>query len=154
MCKAIVAICEVCWKQWEHRNTILHHAQHPWKQREIKDIDKQIHEYKNQYQSALYLSRNQTLFKHSATFIHQHSTTIKRQWLQSVAKARLRKLTADIIPVSEDESPLRELDLLKTVDETPHSIVEPSSILSSLNLFRYHTVRIYLYYFWVIGMIS
>ena len=77
MFKAVVEIWEVCWKQWEHKNTILHHDQHPWKQREIKDIDEQIHEYRNQYQSALYLPRDQTLFKHSATFIHQYPTTIK-----------------------------------------------------------------------------
>ena len=29
MLNAIVAIWEVYWKQWEHKNTILHHDQHP-----------------------------------------------------------------------------------------------------------------------------
>ena len=110
----IYIVWEVCWKHWEHRNTILHHDQHPWKQREIKDIDEQIDEYRNQYQSTLYLPRDQTLFKYSATFIHQYPTTIKQQWLQSVAKMRLRKLAADIIPVSQEirllRSWLRESD--------------------------------------------
>ena len=114
MLNTIVAIWEVYWKQWEHKNTILHHDQHPWKQREIKDIDEQIHAYRNQYQSTLYLPRDQTLFTYSTTFIHQYPTTIKQQWLQSIAKVRLRKLAADIIPVSQEirllRSWLRESD--------------------------------------------
>lgn len=39
MLKPIIAVWEVCWKQWEHKNTILHDNHHPWKQRELRDID-------------------------------------------------------------------------------------------------------------------
>ena len=53
-----------------------------------------------QYQSALYLPKDQALFLHSEKIIHKYPTLIKQQCLQSVATARLRKVAADITPVS------------------------------------------------------
>ena len=102
MRKAIIAVWEVCQKQWEHRNTILHDNQYLGKQRELRDIDTQIQEYRMQYQSALYLPKDQALFLHSEKFIHKYPTLIKQQWLQSVATARLRKVAADTTPVSQE----------------------------------------------------
>ena len=60
--QALLAIWKVSWKQWQHINSILHDDQHPWKQREVKEIDQQIELYKLQFNQTSYLPQDRRLF--------------------------------------------------------------------------------------------
>ena len=133
--KEIIVVWKVGWKQWEHRNPILHSDQHSRNQREIRNIDTQIQQYKTQYQPALYPLRDKALFLHSTRFIHQHPKQIKQQWLQSVAMSILRKITADATPVSQEKKLLsnwfRESDRYGSTitNSTGTSAMEENSII-------------------------
>ena len=125
---AIIAVWKVDWKQQEYRNTILHNDQHPWKQREIRDIDIQIQKYKTKYQPSLYLPRDKELFLHLTKFIHQYPKQIKQQCLQSVATARLRKIVADATVISQERRILR--NWLRESDRPRLTITNDTSTLA------------------------
>ena len=99
--QAVLDIWEVSWKQWQHRNSILHDEQDPWKQHEIRDLDKQIQLFKTRYTPTSHLPRDQCLFDHTLTMMHQFPTPIKQQWMLSVQQAKVRKIAASVTPISQ-----------------------------------------------------
>ena len=105
--KAVLAIWEVSWKQWQHRNSILHDEQHPWKQRDIGELDKEIQLMKLRYHLSSYLPRDRRLFDMTLVTLHQLPTPIKQQWLLSVRQAQVRKIAANVTPISQERQLLR-----------------------------------------------
>ena len=104
--QALLAIYEVSWKQWQHENSILHDEQHPWKQREIKELDQQIQLYKAQYNQASYILRDRSHFDPSLVKLHPYPTPKKQQWMLSVHQAQLRKIVANVTPMSQEHQRL------------------------------------------------
>ena len=99
--QALLAICEFSWKQLRHENSILHDKHHHWKQREVQEIDNQIEMYKIQFSQTSYLLRDKSMFEVSLVRLHRYPTPIKQQWLFSVKQAQLRKIAANITPISQ-----------------------------------------------------
>ena len=90
--KAVEATLEITWELWQHRNRVLHHPNHPWKQEKIKDINETIIREVSMYQECAYLEIDRHLFQHDAQhMVDNYSTAQKEQWVQSVCMARLRK---------------------------------------------------------------
>ena len=76
---------------WQHRNGVLHHPSHPWRQKLIKDRNSRIEEYFASFCEAEYLLADHRLFLSTAEHMLQHySEEQKQQWLESVAMARMR----------------------------------------------------------------
>jgi hypothetical protein len=76
---------------WQHRNGVLHHPSHPWRQKLTQDLNSRIEESFALFCEADYLLVDRRLFLSTAEHMLQHySEEQKQQWLESVAMARMR----------------------------------------------------------------
>jgi hypothetical protein len=76
---------------WQHRNKVLHHPSHPWRQQHTRDLDARITEDFSSFCEGAYLLQDRRLFLSTAAHLQQHySDTQKEQWLESTAVARMR----------------------------------------------------------------
>jgi hypothetical protein len=83
---------EIAWDMWMHRNSVLHHPQHPWKLAALKTVDESIADIWSIYVPTDFLVRDQRLFQGSSEFIiKNYSLERKRQWMLSTRHARMRK---------------------------------------------------------------
>jgi hypothetical protein len=90
--RLIAAIWEMSFQIWEHRNSVLHHPLHPWKQAAIQDREQRIKDEFRNYSASQYLPSDRRLFLSSAAHMLQHhSAAHQEQWLESIAMARMRK---------------------------------------------------------------
>ena len=91
----VVATWEVSWEMWDHRNKVLHDPAHPWKQRDIRNLNEWIEQETLGYEESSYLPKDRRLFCRTAeNKIEHYSVAQKKQWIQSVEMARLRKIHA------------------------------------------------------------
>jgi hypothetical protein len=90
--RLLVAIWDMSFEVWEHRNSILHHPLHPWKQAVIRDRERRIKDEFRAYEPAQYLPSDRRLFLSSAKHMLQHhSVAQQEQWLESITMARMRR---------------------------------------------------------------
>jgi hypothetical protein len=88
----VQGIWEVLWEMWLHRNSVLHHPQHPWKISAIATTYKAIKELWRTYVPTDFLTWDHHLFTGSAAFILKNYTIErKEQWILSTRHARMRK---------------------------------------------------------------
>jgi hypothetical protein len=77
---------------WEHRNGVLHHPDHPWKIKIAEDLDCSLMEAVESFRKTHYLPGDRRLFDVTSERLLQYSSTQKKQWLESVHMARMRKM--------------------------------------------------------------
>jgi hypothetical protein len=88
----VQGIWEILWEMWLHRNSVLHHPQHPWKIATIASTDKAIKEIWRTYVPKDFLTRDHHLFTGSADFILKNYTIERKEkWILSTRHARMRK---------------------------------------------------------------
>jgi hypothetical protein len=91
--RLVFAIWEMSFEVWEHRNSVLHHPLHPWKQAVIRDQEQRIKDEFGEYNPGQYLPSDRRLFLSSADhMLCHHSVAQQEQWLKSIAMARMRKV--------------------------------------------------------------
>jgi hypothetical protein len=91
--KLVQATWEVAREMWVHRNSVLHHPSHPWKQRRVKELAARITTEFEEYEEVHFLPIDRRLFKSSAAHMLEHHSEGRQElWIQSVDMARLRML--------------------------------------------------------------
>jgi hypothetical protein len=88
----VQGIWDILLAMWLHRNSVLHHPQHPWKIAAIATTDEVIKDIWRIYVPTDFLARDHHLFSGSADFILQHYTIERKElWILSTRHARMRK---------------------------------------------------------------
>jgi hypothetical protein len=91
----LIAVWELSFEMWEHRNRVFHDPTHPWRIAQSKDRDARILQYFTRYHESHFLLNDRRLFTTTAEHIQEHySDEQKEQWLESVAIAKMRKAGA------------------------------------------------------------
>ncbi len=79
-------LLKTSWDMWDHRNSILHHKDHPWKQVENNEANSQIDaEYD---QGPLNLDEGSQWLRRTSQEVKALPIQAKQQWLRSVELAR------------------------------------------------------------------
>jgi hypothetical protein len=86
----IIKLFNTSWDMWEHRNGIKHKTLTPAKLRVIRDLDSSISTEYSQGPSSLLPKDRQWLKKPLQTILDSYSVVEKKQWLASIAVARLK----------------------------------------------------------------
>jgi hypothetical protein len=77
--RLISAIWEMSFQIWDHRNSVLHHPLHPWKQAIIQDREQWLREEFRNYIASQYLPSDRRLFLSSATHMLQHHSAAQQE---------------------------------------------------------------------------
>jgi hypothetical protein len=88
--RASLALVEIPWQMWEHRNLIYHDPAHPWSQERNTDLTQQILQTLGAHTSAKILPRDRSLFSIPPQELTQQSLEDKRKWMDSVTAAYSR----------------------------------------------------------------
>jgi hypothetical protein len=86
----IIKLFNTSWGMWEHRNCIKHKTLTAAKLRVIRDLDSSISTEYSQGRSCLLPKDKQWLKKPLQTILDTYSVVKKKQWLASIAVARLK----------------------------------------------------------------
>jgi hypothetical protein len=91
MTNTVKTVLEMTWEMWDHRNTVLHHPDHPRKRQRIQSLNDTIQEEFDNWRPAAFLVIDHRLFRSTAKhMIDEFSQEKKEQWIESVDMARLR----------------------------------------------------------------
>jgi hypothetical protein len=88
--RASLALLEISWQMWEHRNFVYHDPAHPWSQERNADLTQQILQTLGAHTSDKILPRNRSLFSIPPQELTQQSMEDKRKWMDSVTAAYSR----------------------------------------------------------------
>jgi hypothetical protein len=89
--QASLALLEISWKMWEHRNHIYHDPAHPWSLDTNASLVQQIQQVLGGHDPSLTLPRDRALFAVSPEELTQHYSPVdQRKWLDSVSAAYSR----------------------------------------------------------------
>ena len=80
-------LLNVSWDLWDHRNSILHHKDHPWKQLEHAAADEHIDKEYNQ--GPLNLDQGEQWLCRTLQQVKERPMEAKQQWIKSVEIARV-----------------------------------------------------------------
>jgi hypothetical protein len=80
-------LLNVAWDLWDHRNSILHHKDHPWKQLEHATANERIDEEYDQ--GPLNLDQGEQWLRRSSQQVKDLPMEAKQQWIRSVELARV-----------------------------------------------------------------
>jgi hypothetical protein len=79
-------LLKVSWDLWDHRNSILHHKDHPWKQAESEAANRMIEDEYDQ--GPLHLDEGSHWLRRTPQAVKDLPIDAKQQWLRSVELAR------------------------------------------------------------------
>jgi hypothetical protein len=89
--RASLALLEISWQMWEHRNHVYHDPAHPWSVQRSQDISQQIITTLGAHNSEKILRRDRHLFLISPQVLTQRfSDAEKHKWMASVTAAYSR----------------------------------------------------------------
>ena len=77
---------------WEHRNSILHNPNHKWLVDKRENWNTIIQQYFNTYDPDHWIPGDRRFFRRKLSTVLEYPDEVKRQWIESVNKARLRFL--------------------------------------------------------------
>jgi hypothetical protein len=80
-------LLNISWDLWDHRNIILHHKDHPWKQLEHTAANEQIDDKYDQ--GTLNLDQGEQWLCRTSQQVKELPMEAKQQWLRSVELARV-----------------------------------------------------------------
>jgi hypothetical protein len=87
----VLALLEISWQMWDHRNHIYHDPAHPWSQQRFKDTNHQIQLTLGAHAENSVLPRDRHLFSIPPEELTQgFSEADKLKWLASVTAAYSR----------------------------------------------------------------
>jgi hypothetical protein len=72
-------LLNISWDLWDHRNSILHHKDHPWKQLEHAVMNEQIDKEYNQ--GPLNLDQGEQWLCHTSQQVKELPMEAKQQWI-------------------------------------------------------------------------
>jgi hypothetical protein len=88
---ASLALLEISWQMWDHRNHIYHDPAHPWSVQRSQDISQQIISTLGAHNNKEILKRDRHLFSISPQVLTQSfSDADKHKWMASVTAAYSR----------------------------------------------------------------
>jgi hypothetical protein len=79
-------LLKISWDMWDHRNGILHHKDHPWKQAESEALNSRIEDEYDQ--GPLHLDEGAQWLRRTTQAVKNLPIEAKQQWLRSVELAR------------------------------------------------------------------
>jgi hypothetical protein len=114
---------------WQHRNSVLHHPLHPWKQKAIRDRERRIQDEFRGYDSAQYLPSDRRLFLSTADhMLEHHSVAQQEQWLESIDMARMRRVQTRITALTSSRLLMRNWLIQVPAEPTAADTIQTDNI--------------------------